>query len=50
MDHLFLLSRLAGETAPVPPRAGWLLLVGALAVHVVDEALTDFLASTIRWC
>jgi hypothetical protein len=50
VDHLFLLTRLAGETAPVRHVRGWLLLVGALAVHVVDEALTDFLASTIRWC
>lgn len=38
-----LLTRLAGESAPDRHMAAWLLLVGALAIHVVDEALTGFL-------
>lgn len=38
-----LLIRLAGESAPIRHMRAWLLLVGVLAVHVLDEALTGFL-------
>lgn len=43
MKRASLLNRLAGEAASVRHMRAWLVLVGALAVHVVDEALTDFL-------
>lgn len=43
LERGFLLTRSAGEGAPVRHMRAWLLLVAALAVHVVDEALTDFL-------
>lgn len=36
-------TRPADEGASVRHMRAWLLLVAALAVHVVDEALTDFL-------
>jgi hypothetical protein len=59
LDRTFLLRRLAGEAAPVRHMQAWLLVVAALAVHVIDEALTDFLdfynplvlaiRSQIRW-
>jgi hypothetical protein len=32
-----------GDAGPVRHMRAWLLLVGALAVHVIDEALTNFL-------
>lgn len=32
-----------GDARPVRHMRAWLLLVSALAVHVVDEALTNFL-------
>lgn len=38
-----LMTRFAEAPAPDRHMLAWLLLVGALAVHVVDEALTDFL-------
>jgi len=38
-----LLTWLAVDSAPDRHMRAWLLLDGALAVHVVDEALTDFL-------
>lgn len=38
-----LRTRLAVESAPDRHMLAWLGLVGALAVHVVDEAFTDFL-------
>lgn len=38
-----LLTQLTDESAPRRHMRAWLLLVGALAVHVVDEALTGFL-------
>jgi hypothetical protein len=37
------LTRLAGDTVPDRHMRAWLLVVGALAVHVADEALTGFL-------
>ncbi len=37
------LVRSPGDTAPARQMQAWLLLVGALAVHVIDEALTGFL-------
>jgi len=40
---MFLLTRRSGEAASIRQQQAWLLLVGALAVHVVDEAVTDFL-------
>lgn len=43
LERGFLLTQWAGESAPVRHMRAWLLLVAALAVHVVDEALTDFL-------
>jgi Protein of unknown function with HXXEE motif len=59
LDRTFQRTRPAGEAAPVRHMQAWLLLVGALAVHVVDEALTDFLGfynplvltirSRLRW-
>lgn len=43
MKRSSLLSRFLGEATPVRHMRAWLLLVGAFAVHVVDEALTNFL-------
>lgn len=43
MEQGSLLTHWAGETAPVRHMRAWLVLVGALAVHVIDESLTDFL-------
>jgi hypothetical protein len=37
------LAQLVGDAGAVRHMRAWLLLVGALAVHVIDEALTDFL-------
>ena len=38
-----LLNQSTGEAAAVRHMHAWLLLTGALAVHVADEALTGFL-------
>ena len=43
LGRMFLLTRRSGEAASIRQQQAWLLLVGALAVHVVDEAVTDFL-------
>jgi hypothetical protein len=37
------LARSLGDTRAVRHMQAWLLLVGSVALHVVDEALTDFL-------
>jgi hypothetical protein len=37
------LAQSVGDSSPVRHMRAWLLLVSALAVHVIDEALTDFL-------
>ena len=42
-ERVSLLERSEGEAAARRHMRAWLLLVGALAVHVIDEAATDFL-------
>ena len=42
-ERVSLRARSGGDVPSVRHMHAWLLLVGALAVHVVDEAATDFL-------